>query len=144
MSPLLLNETARHLALWMAYEDIIRVADLKTRASRFERVRQITRVGSLERGLEETVLRARVPPDPPLVPRVVDPLHLRLHLGRARLLRHLGQGAFPVGPIEALLGGLLLDLLGLQQGRQVLGDGPQGSVGRGSGGGWLRADPEDG
>jgi indolepyruvate ferredoxin oxidoreductase beta subunit len=32
-------EVARHLALWMAYEDIIRVADLKTRASRFERVR---------------------------------------------------------------------------------------------------------
>jgi indolepyruvate ferredoxin oxidoreductase beta subunit len=35
-------ETARHLALWMAYEDIIRVADLKTRASRFERVRRET------------------------------------------------------------------------------------------------------
>jgi indolepyruvate ferredoxin oxidoreductase beta subunit len=33
-------ETARHLALWMAYEDIIRVADLKTRATRFERVRK--------------------------------------------------------------------------------------------------------
>src|SRR5438128_4984164 len=33
-------EVARHLALWMAYEDIIRVADLKTRASRFERVRR--------------------------------------------------------------------------------------------------------
>jgi len=31
---------ARHLATWMAYEDIIRVADLKTRASRFERVRR--------------------------------------------------------------------------------------------------------
>jgi indolepyruvate ferredoxin oxidoreductase beta subunit len=31
---------ARHLARWMAYEDIIRVADLKTRASRFERVRK--------------------------------------------------------------------------------------------------------
>src|SRR5207244_3297054 len=31
---------ARHLALWMAYEDIIRVADLKTRSSRFERVRR--------------------------------------------------------------------------------------------------------
>jgi indolepyruvate ferredoxin oxidoreductase beta subunit len=30
---------ARHLATWMAYEDIIRVADLKTRSSRFERVR---------------------------------------------------------------------------------------------------------
>src|SRR5262245_1014191 len=33
-------EVARHLALWMAYEDIIRVADLKTRASRFARVRK--------------------------------------------------------------------------------------------------------
>ena len=31
---------ARHLATWMSYEDIIRVADLKTRAARFERVRQ--------------------------------------------------------------------------------------------------------
>ena len=35
----LLAETARHLALWMTYEDTIRVADLKTRATRFERVR---------------------------------------------------------------------------------------------------------
>ena len=33
-------EVARHLALWMAYEDIIRVADLKTRPSRFARVRK--------------------------------------------------------------------------------------------------------
>ena len=31
---------ARHLATWMTYEDIIRVADLKTRASRFARVRK--------------------------------------------------------------------------------------------------------
>jgi indolepyruvate ferredoxin oxidoreductase beta subunit len=30
---------ARHLALWMSYEDTIRVADLKTRRTRFERVR---------------------------------------------------------------------------------------------------------
>ena len=35
----LVNETARHLALWMTYEDTIRVAQLKTRASRFDRVR---------------------------------------------------------------------------------------------------------
>jgi indolepyruvate ferredoxin oxidoreductase beta subunit len=35
----LLAETARHLALWMSYEDTIRVADLKVRASRFARVR---------------------------------------------------------------------------------------------------------
>ena len=36
----LLNETARYLALWMSYEDTIRVADLKTRRSRFDRVEQ--------------------------------------------------------------------------------------------------------
>jgi indolepyruvate ferredoxin oxidoreductase, beta subunit len=35
----LLRETSRHLALWMSYEDTIRVADLKTRGTRFERVR---------------------------------------------------------------------------------------------------------
>ncbi|MDT7934321.1 MAG: DUF6537 domain-containing protein [Sphingomonadaceae bacterium] len=29
---------ARHLALWMAYEDVVRVADLKTRAGRFDRI----------------------------------------------------------------------------------------------------------
>jgi indolepyruvate ferredoxin oxidoreductase beta subunit len=33
------QETARHLGLRMAYEDVIRVAQFKTRASRFERVR---------------------------------------------------------------------------------------------------------
>ncbi|SLK02162.1 indolepyruvate oxidoreductase subunit beta family protein [Novosphingobium mathurense] len=32
-------EAARHLALWMSYEDTIRVADLKTRGSRLDRVR---------------------------------------------------------------------------------------------------------
>lgn len=34
----LLDETARCLALWMSYEDTIRVADLKTRRTRFDRV----------------------------------------------------------------------------------------------------------
>ncbi len=36
----LLRDTARHLALWMTYEDTVRVAELKIRAGRFERVRQ--------------------------------------------------------------------------------------------------------
>jgi indolepyruvate ferredoxin oxidoreductase beta subunit len=35
----LTGETGRFLALWMSYEDLIRVADLKSRRSRFERVR---------------------------------------------------------------------------------------------------------
>jgi indolepyruvate ferredoxin oxidoreductase beta subunit len=39
----LLDEVARNLALWMSYEDAIRVADLKIRRARFERVRQEVR-----------------------------------------------------------------------------------------------------
>lgn len=35
----LAGTVARHLALWMSYEDTIRVAELKTRGSRFDRVR---------------------------------------------------------------------------------------------------------
>ena len=34
-----LRETARYLALWMSYEDVIRVADLKTRSDRFAKIR---------------------------------------------------------------------------------------------------------
>jgi indolepyruvate ferredoxin oxidoreductase beta subunit len=37
--------TARHLALWMSYEDVIRVADLKTRATRSARVASEVRAG---------------------------------------------------------------------------------------------------
>jgi indolepyruvate ferredoxin oxidoreductase beta subunit len=33
------RETARYLALWMTYEDVIRVAQIKTRAARLDRVR---------------------------------------------------------------------------------------------------------
>jgi len=36
----LTRETARFLALWMAFDDIVRVADLKVRARRFARVRR--------------------------------------------------------------------------------------------------------
>ncbi|MBM3549667.1 MAG: indolepyruvate oxidoreductase subunit beta family protein [Alphaproteobacteria bacterium] len=49
----LLAEVARCLALWMAYEDIARVADLKIRRSRFARVAEEVRLG------EDQVLRIR-------------------------------------------------------------------------------------
>jgi indolepyruvate ferredoxin oxidoreductase, beta subunit len=58
----LTNETARHLALWMSYEDVIRVADLKTRPERLARVREeagaranepVVVVEFLKPGLEE-------------------------------------------------------------------------------------------
>jgi indolepyruvate ferredoxin oxidoreductase, beta subunit len=41
----LTTEVARHLALWMSYEDVIRVADLKTQRERFARVRKEVRAG---------------------------------------------------------------------------------------------------
>lgn len=43
-----LLDTARHLALWMSYEDAIRVADLKTRRTRFERVAGEVRLGGTQ------------------------------------------------------------------------------------------------
>jgi indolepyruvate ferredoxin oxidoreductase beta subunit len=60
--PALIGETGRQLALWMSYEDIIRVADLKTRRARFERVRRevgaqdgepVTVIDYLKPGVEE-------------------------------------------------------------------------------------------
>jgi len=39
-------EAARHLALWMSWEDTIRVAELKTRDSRFARVRSEVKAGA--------------------------------------------------------------------------------------------------
>ena len=65
----LTTETGRFLALWMAYEDVIRVADLKTRASRFQRVRNEVQakdgepmhvIEYLKPGVEE--LAAMLPP----------------------------------------------------------------------------------
>lgn len=44
----LLRETARYLALWMSYEDAARVADLKIRRTRFERVREETRASETQ------------------------------------------------------------------------------------------------
>lgn len=42
----LTNAVARYLALWMSYEDTIRVADLKTRGKRFDRFRSEVRAGA--------------------------------------------------------------------------------------------------
>jgi indolepyruvate ferredoxin oxidoreductase beta subunit len=42
------REAARYLALWMAFDDIVRVADLKCRASRLERVRAEVKAGDAD------------------------------------------------------------------------------------------------
>jgi len=56
----LLRETGRYLALWMSYEDAVRVADLKTRRSRFERVQQEARVAATQLLLINEFLFPRV------------------------------------------------------------------------------------
>ncbi|HSE76781.1 MAG TPA: indolepyruvate oxidoreductase subunit beta family protein [Alphaproteobacteria bacterium] len=87
-------ETGRHLALWMSYEDVIRVADLKTRSSRFARVRAevgakpdepIAVVEYLKPGLDE--ICAVLPPVPAralrtLVTRLglADRLNIGMHV----------------------------------------------------------------
>ncbi len=54
VAPDVLDETARHLALWMSYEDTVRVADLKTRRSRFARVgREVRLKGDQQLGIAE-------------------------------------------------------------------------------------------
>ena len=42
------RETARHLAVWMAFDDIVRVAELKCRTARFARVRSEVRAAEGE------------------------------------------------------------------------------------------------
>jgi indolepyruvate ferredoxin oxidoreductase beta subunit len=55
----LLGVVARYLALWMSYEDAVRVAELKTRASRFARIRRETLPG----GRGELVVTDYLKPD---------------------------------------------------------------------------------
>ena len=91
---LLTRETARYLALWMAYEDVIRVADLKSRASRFARVRRETGAKDhepiritefLKPGIDEaaTILPAdwgAGSPHGPNAAALADRLHMPLHV----------------------------------------------------------------
>ena len=81
----LLRETARYLALWMTYEDTVRVADLKTRASRFARV-------AVEVGHQpEQVLRIR------------EFLHPRLEEVADTLPAPLGRAVLNWAPLRAVV-----------------------------------------
>ena len=56
----LLRDTARHLALWMAYEDTVRVADLKTRGSRFARVQSEVRLQAAQQIAIDEFMHPRI------------------------------------------------------------------------------------
>ncbi len=73
----LLSETARYLALWMSYEDAPRVADLKIRRTRFDRVHQDARVDPAQMLQIKEFLHPRVQEIADMVPAPLGRLLLR-------------------------------------------------------------------
>ena len=88
------QDTARWLALWMAFDDIVRVADLKSRASRWARVR-----GEVKAKDDDVVklfdhFKPGIPEFAALLPK---PLALRLmRWDNARVMRGQQPLAFPI------------------------------------------------
>ena len=89
---LLLSETARHLALWMSYEDTVRVADLKIRATRFERVRAETRTASNQLLHINEFLHPRVDEIADTLPAALGRRLMRPGLARSLVERFTREG----------------------------------------------------
>ncbi|HWP34276.1 MAG TPA: indolepyruvate oxidoreductase subunit beta family protein, partial [Thermodesulfobacteriota bacterium] len=98
-----LTETfARHLATWMAYEDAVRVADLKTRPERFRRIERELGIGPEALYRVREVLRPDAEELYGLLPRaLVARLLARWPAARARPL------ALPQRPITTTFRGFL-------------------------------------
>ena len=88
------REAARWLALWMAFDDIVRVADLKSRASRLDRVRQEAKAG------EHDLLRLydHFKPGIPEIAGLLPPALAQrlLRWDRQRVASGKGPLAFPI------------------------------------------------
>jgi indolepyruvate ferredoxin oxidoreductase beta subunit len=99
-------EVARHLALWMSYEDTVRVADLKVRRSRFERVSQEVRQAS-QQGLHiHEFLHPRIEEVADTLPAGLGRWLLRTGWARRLLGRFVARGR--VVRTSSLRGFLLL------------------------------------
>ncbi len=77
------RETARRLALWMCYEDVIRVADLKTRKARLAKVRAEVHARANEPVHLVEYFKPRLEEFATLFPRPVSAMVMKL--GRSRL-----------------------------------------------------------
>src|SRR5262249_22357318 len=88
----LLSETARYLALWMSYEDAIRVADLKVRRGRFDRVRDEVRVGEDQVLLINEFLHPRVEEFADIMPAALGAWLLKTGWATRLVNRLFGQG----------------------------------------------------
>lgn len=101
----LLHETARHLALWMTYEDTIRVADLKTRQTRFERVsHEVHLTGKQELSIHE-FMHPRLEEICETLPAALGRWLLRPHGVNRMLARFMQKGRVVT---TSSLGGFLL------------------------------------
>lgn len=102
----LINSAARHLALWMSYEDTIRVADLKTRQTRFERVRQEVHLGETQQLAISEFMHPRMQELCESLPAPLGRWLLRPHFVHRTLNRFMQQGR--VITTSSLRGFLLL------------------------------------
>ncbi|WP_445322827.1 indolepyruvate oxidoreductase subunit beta family protein [Ramlibacter sp. AN1015] len=88
----LLQEAARHLALWMSYEDAIRVADLKTRRSRFDRVAGEVRLSQAQMLEINEFMHPRVEEIADILPRGMGQWLLQTPWARRALGPMTGKG----------------------------------------------------
>ena len=114
------RETARWLALWMAFDDIVRVAELKLRASRSERVRREVAARDDEIVKVYDHFKPGVPEVAALLPQR---LAARLNAWDAqRRARGLEPWAMPVKlPSHTVLGALALRVLASLRGQRRRG-----------------------
>jgi len=88
----LFDEVARNLALWMSYEDAIRVADLKIRRARLERVRREVRATPAELVEIAEFLHPRVEEIADILPAALGEWLLRSRWPRRMIERFIGKG----------------------------------------------------
>ena len=114
------QETARWLALWMAFDDIVRVAELKSRASRLTRVRQEVKAKSDELLKIYDHFKPGVPEIAGLLPsRLAQRL---LRWDRQRVQRGQAPWAVPIKVgTHSVLGMLALRFLAKLKGLRVIG-----------------------
>ncbi len=102
-------ELARHLALWMAYEDTIRVADLKTRDTRLARVRGEVRADAAQPVSIEEYLHPRLEEICDTLPAAIGAWLLRSGWPRRAVERWTARGR--VVRTNSVRGYLLLSFL---------------------------------
>ncbi|MEO8524414.1 MAG: indolepyruvate oxidoreductase subunit beta family protein [Caldimonas sp.] len=100
------REAARFLALWMAFDDIVRVADLKSRGSRFARVRREVKAGNADVVAIVDHFKPGVAEMASLLPKALADRLLRWD--RKRLARGLDAFALPLKIRSHTTFGLLL------------------------------------